>query len=757
MATPARRASSRLSLSRKFSQSASKAGSRASSVKSAGDDTTKFINELKDNPFKVTKLTLDQEDDLLSAAPDALSLTSRESPELKHPVIPTIPECIELSSESESEMPKTPPKKQQQQDQNFNFFTPARSRKKHPATVASSSGLGVSTLKSTTRKTVSSSKTNATAGRDSSKVKKVRRQICKSSNIKMLTSKYFDDSQKRITGFFQKKEEGDGSRFGYHTVIKRSLMPAINTGDENLEDFLAVEVTEGTQPLRPSQIEGPQRSQQPGDDPQKILERIEAAQSACIDDRVEAINMEEDQVAMAIPCDEPDLDSGISTTTSRKPPAKTPAAKRKSTVATTAKSTAKRRPRGPIIVPKYKIVAGTTFAVDAFRYGDIAGVTHYFLSHFHADHYIGLKKSFDKPLIMSPITASLVAAFINVDRVHYILLDLHETIVLDGVRITALDANHCPGAVLFLFQLPTGTNLLHTGDFRASPAMEEYPEFWNMDIHTLYLDTTYLSTKYCFKDQWESVSDAVREVKTFLGRNIGRNVLIVCGSYLVGKEKVWLELAARTGFRVWTEPNRRKAVDAVAVECPLQTRGVIVDDPRDAQIHVLSMGKLAYDELVAYMDEHPERECVLALRPSGWEKNSRPQYRGRINIVGIEYSEHSSYDELRRFVRFLRPREVISTVPYGNTNLNRTPQVPTSWYQGPIRPEKPPLQTAITSYFKVGGGEKGAKGEDEEGGAKKEGSEPKETLPEDTPTKAAEKVEPVKDDYTIVDSDSDWM
>lgn len=157
------------------------------------------------------------------------------------------------------------------------------------------------------------------------------------------------------------------------------------------------------------------------------------------------------------------------------------------------------------------------------------------------------------------------------------------------------------------------------------------------------------------------------------------------------------------------------------------------------------------------MDEHPDRECVLALRPSGWEKNSRPQYRGRINIVGIEYSEHSSYDELRRFVRFLRPREVISTVPYGNTNLNRTPQVPTSWYQGPIRPEKPPLQTAITSYFKLGGGEKDAKEKDAEGAARKEGSEPKETLPEDTPTKAAENVEPVKDDYTIVDSDSDWM
>uniref|UniRef100_A0A1Q3F1Y3 Putative hydrolase involved in interstrand cross-link repair n=1 Tax=Culex tarsalis TaxID=7177 RepID=A0A1Q3F1Y3_CULTA len=770
MATPARRTSNRLSLSRKFSQSTSKASSRAS-VKStdnptvdddttAANDHTRLISDLQDNPFMVTRLTLAEEDDLLSAAPDALSLASRDTPELKPPLIPTIPECIELSSESESEQIQTPSKNQP--DQNFNFFTPTKSRRKHP--VASSSGLGVSTLKSTTtRKTVSSSKASVSAGgRDSSKVKKVRRQICKSSNIKMLTSKYFDDSQKRITGFFQKKEEGDGTRFGYHTVIKRSLMPAINTGDENLEDFLEVEVTEGTQPLRPSQIEGPQRSQLPGDDPQRILERIEAAQSACIDDRVEAINLEEDQVAMAIPCDEPDIDSGVSTTTSRKT-AKTPATKRKSTAATSSKksvgrpSTAKRRPRGPVIVPKYKIVAGTTFAVDAFRYGDIAGVTHYFLSHFHADHYIRLKKSFDKPLIMSPITASLVEAFINVDKAHYILLDLHKPIELDGVRITALDANHCPGAVLFLFQLPTGTNILHTGDFRASAAMEEYPEFWNMDIHSLYLDTTYLSTKYCFKDQWESVSDAFHEVKTFLARHIGANVLIVCGSYLVGKEKVWLELAARTGFRVWTEPNRRKAVDAVAAatgegESALKTAEVIVDDPRDAQIHVLSMGKLAYDELVAYMDEHPDRDCVLALRPSGWEKNSRPQYRGRINIVGIEYSEHSSYDELRRFVRFLRPREVISTVPYGNTNLNRTPQVPTSWYQGPIRPEKPPLQTAITSYFKVGA-EKDAK---EDGGTRKEGSEPRE-VPKETPKKDDEKVEPVKDDYTIVDSDSDWM
>uniref|UniRef100_A0A6E8W2B3 DNA cross-link repair 1A protein n=2 Tax=Anopheles coluzzii TaxID=1518534 RepID=A0A6E8W2B3_ANOCL len=595
------------------------------------------------------------------------------------------------------------------------YFTPSKHRTYSPGSTSTwtTGGKINQTVKSSNKKHVSQSVPRKEVG-------KARRKICPSTNIKMLTKKYFDDSQKRITNFFNKDDDSD--RIGYCRVLKESVMPAIITGDMDVEKMLCVTVAEGTEQLsfsqQPSQLQPLETGT--GMNPTQIMERIERVQSECYDPEREAWNMERVAFPIELPTASDNKEDDANTilqksaatielNKSKEKCSRISGISRLSEVSLTPKNrssvtpglkaprSARSKSGKKIMCPSYKIIAGTNFAVDAFRYGDIEGVTHYFLTHFHADHYIGLKKTFSKPLIMSSITARLVKAFINVAEEFYQIVELHQSIVIDDVEIIALDANHCPGGIMFLFRLPNGSNVLHTGDFRASSEMEEYPEFWNFQIDIIYLDTTYLSSKYAFKSQWESVADARETVSDYLKKHIGVKVLIVCGSYLIGKEKVWLELAISTGMKVWTEPNRWKALKAIADS---QQLSVLVADPNKANIHVLAMNKLSYDELNEYMNQFPDRyESVIAIRPSGWEKNSKPQYRGRINIVGIEYSEHSSFDELKRFVQFLRPHEVISTVPYGNSNQNRTPTVPVSWYQGEIRPQRKALQLSMTNFI----------------------------------------------------------
>lgn len=64
----------------------------------------------------------------------------------------------------------------------------------------------------------------------------------------------------------------------------------------------------------------------------------------------------------------------------------------------------------------------------------------------------------------------------------------------------------------------------------------------------------------------------------------------------------------------------------------------------------------------------------------------------------MQYSEHSSYSELERFVRFIQPEEVISTVPISSGNQN-TQSVPDNWLTAakPMRS----CQRTVTSYMKV--------------------------------------------------------
>jgi hypothetical protein len=103
--------------------------------------------------------------------------------------------------------------------------------------------------------------------------------------------------------------------------------------------------------------------------------------------------------------------------------------------------------------PFYKKIPETSFTVDAFNFGIIPGISHYFLSHFHYDHYGGMTKKWTQPVICSPITAKLIALKIRMEYKYLKIVQMNTPTVIENVEITLLDANHCPGSVMFLFKV----------------------------------------------------------------------------------------------------------------------------------------------------------------------------------------------------------------------------------------------------------------------------------------------------------------
>ncbi|XP_029954319.1 DNA cross-link repair 1A protein isoform X1 [Salarias fasciatus] len=320
--------------------------------------------------------------------------------------------------------------------------------------------------------------------------------------------------------------------------------------------------------------------------------------------------------------------------------------------------------------PFYKKIPGTKFAIDAFRYGEIEGITGYFLTHFHSDHYGGLTKSATFPIYCNRITGNLVKSKLKVAERYVHILPMNTEVTVDGVKVVLLDANHCPGAAMLLFFLPDGQTVLHTGDFRADPSMEAYPQLLGCRVQTLYLDTTYCSPEYTFPKQQEVINFAANSA--FESVTLNPRTLVVCGSYSVGKEKVFLALAEVLGSKVCLSRDKYNTMCCLESD---QIRERVTTDWRAAQVHVLPMMQLTFNKLQDHLARFSQQyNQLVAFKPTGWTFSQQvdsvddiqPQTSGNISIYGIPYSEHSSFLELRRFVQWLKPLKIIPTVNVGS-------------------------------------------------------------------------------------------
>lgn len=183
--------------------------------------------------------------------------------------------------------------------------------------------------------------------------------------------------------------------------------------------------------------------------------------------------------------------------------------------------------------PFYKILEGMPIAVDAFCYGAIPHVKAYFLSHAHSDHYTQLNGAWTHgPIYCSRTTANLIILKLGVDKKWVKPLDFDQLVQLPHVpgpvTVTMMDANHCPGSSIFLFEgpqtLPNAAfknsnrvfRYLHCGDFRASPAHLEHPAMQRKRMDIIYLDTTYCDPKYQFPAQEQVISACAELIRGFV-------------------------------------------------------------------------------------------------------------------------------------------------------------------------------------------------------------------------------------------------
>mmetsp|Transcript_6012 Transcript_6012/g.18378 ORF Transcript_6012/g.18378 Transcript_6012/m.18378 type:complete len:612 (-) Transcript_6012:101-1936(-) len=328
------------------------------------------------------------------------------------------------------------------------------------------------------------------------------------------------------------------------------------------------------------------------------------------------------------------------------------------------------------ICPEAKCVQGTSYIVDGFQYVN-AMTQHYFLTHYHSDHYGGLRKTFHEGTIYcSKITGTLVQKKLGVASEFIRILPMCEAIEIEeGVTVSLLEANHCPGAVLFLFDV-RGAKLLHTGDMRWCPElMRNYPELIGLRPDILYLDTTYSDPTYCFPPQKWAIEKCLEIIRRELAASTGvmcKPPLFLFGTYTIGKERLFLRAAQVFGKPLYADPAKRAILKVVGVSPSLMT-----SKPLQTNFHVASMGHLSVANLERTYEENKHQfGRVIGFRPTGWALDkkdfSRVSRRGSATatLYSIPYSEHSSFRELVDCVSFLKPHTILPTVG-GRSNKDR--------------------------------------------------------------------------------------
>ncbi|KAM4872020.1 5' exonuclease Apollo [Thomomys bottae] len=294
------------------------------------------------------------------------------------------------------------------------------------------------------------------------------------------------------------------------------------------------------------------------------------------------------------------------------------------------------------------LIPHTPIAVDFWSLRRAGSARLFFLSHLHSDHTAGLSSTWARPLYCSPVTARLLHGRLRVSKQWIRALEVGESHVLpldevglETMTVTLIDANHCPGSVMFLFEGYFGT-ILYTGDFRYTPSMLKEPALASgKQIHTLYLDNTNCNPALIVPSRQEATQQIIQLIEKHPQHHIK------IGLYSLGKESLLEQLALE--FRTWVvlSPQRLELVQLLGLA------DVFTVEETAGRIHVVDHREICRAAMLRWNQTH----ATIAILPT-----SRKLHRPHPSVYIVPYSDHSSFSELRAFVAALKPCQVVPIV-----------------------------------------------------------------------------------------------
>ncbi|KAA6428449.1 MAG: DNA ligase [Trebouxia sp. A1-2] len=196
------------------------------------------------------------------------------------------------------------------------------------------------------------------------------------------------------------------------------------------------------------------------------------------------------------------------------------------------------------------------------------------------------------------------------------------------------------------------------------------------DANAVFLDTTYCNPKYTFPPQEEAVQYVATTVDRLLKEQQQQWLkrIYVISTYVIGKERLLVAIHKLTGCKIGV--TQQKMDTMKCLELPgVDLDEVFTTDLSSTPVHVAKWGFLGeswpffrpnFVNMEQYKTDMNVDE-VVGFVPTGWmyemKRKAFPvREKGSCFIHLVPYSEHSSYSELREYVRFLKPHKVLPTV-----------------------------------------------------------------------------------------------